>query len=179
MIDVVGIISENLSKLIPVKIVRSYQQGVKFSDGVDVALLSAGWHWYWPFKQAIEVVDVAEDVIDCQVQSLTTKLDEGGRAEEVTLSFVITFKVADARKLFVGLQDYAVNIERAARRYIHRRVRAWTYRELIDKQTDLESGLKDTLTKRFEKWGVEITDVGLTDLTSARNYRVYGVNTLT
>lgn len=179
MIDVVGFLSENFAKLIPVKIVRSYQQGVKFSDGADVALLQSGWHWYWPFKQAIEVVDTAEDVIDCQVQSLTTKLDDAARSEEVTLSFVITFRITDARKLYVGLQDWQVNIERAARRYIHRRVRAWTYRELIDKQTQLESGLKETLTAKFEKWGVEITDVGLTDLTSARNYRVYGVTTLT
>ena len=178
MIDFVGIIGDNLSKLVPVKIVRSYQQGVKFNDGMDVESLGAGWHWYWPFKQAIEVVDVAEDVLDCEVQSLTTKPDADGNTQEVTLSFVITFKVTDARKLFVGLQDYAENIERAARRYIHRRVRGWTYRELIEKQTELESGVRETLTKRFEKWGVEITDAGLTDLTSARNYRVYGIDHL-
>jgi Membrane protease subunits, stomatin/prohibitin homologs len=176
MIDIVGLIGDNLGKLVPVKIVRSYQQGVKFSDGRDIALLGPGWHWYWPFKQAIEVIDVVEDVIDCEVQSLTTKPDDNGVAEEVTLSFVITLRIADARKLFVGLQDWAQNIERAARRYIHRRVRSWTYRQLIDKQTELEAGVKDTLSTRFEKWGVEITDVGLTDLTSARNYRVYGVN---
>lgn len=179
MIDVVGFLSDNFAKLVPVKIVRSYQQGVKFSDGRDVALLGPGWHWYWPFKQAIEVVDTAEDVIDCQVQSLTTKPDDATRSEEVTLSFVITFRITDARKLYVGLQDWQTNIERAARRYIHRRVRSWSYQELIDKQTQLESGLKDTLTGKFDKWGVEITDVGLTDLTSARNYRVYGVTTLT
>jgi regulator of protease activity HflC (stomatin/prohibitin superfamily) len=178
VVDIVGIVSENLGKLVPVKIVHSYEQGVKFSDGLDVALLGPGWHWYWPFKQRIEILSVAEDIIDCEVQSLTTKPDANGNAEEVTISFVLTVKVADARKLYVGLQDWAVNIERAARRYIHRRVRSWTYRELIDKQTDLEAGLKETLTKRFEKWGVEISDVGMTDLTSARNYRVYGVGSL-
>lgn len=176
MIDIVGLLGDNLSKLAPVKIVRSYQQGVRFTNGKDDKLLGPGWHWYWPIRQSIEVIDVAEDVIDCEVQSLTTKPDANGNAEEVTLSFVITFKVTDARKLYVSLQDFAENIERAARRYIHRRVRGWTYRELIDKQTELEAGVKKTLTDRFEKWGVEITDAGLTDLTSARNYRVYGVN---
>lgn len=178
MIDIVGLLGDNLAKLVPVKIVRSYQQGVKFDNGCDVGLLGAGWHWYVPFRQSIEVVDVAEDIIDCEVQSLTTKPDEHGNAEEVTLSFAITVKIADARKLFVGLQDWAVNIERAARRYIHRRVRAWTYRELIDNQTALEAGLKDTLRGRFDKWGIDITDCGLTDLTSARNYRLYGVTNL-
>lgn len=176
--DLVGFLGENLGKLVPVKIIKSYEQGVKFSDGRDVALLTTGWHWYVPFKQHIEVLSTAEDVLDLVVQSITTKPDDQGRAEEVTVSFVVSFRIVDARKLYVGLQDYSENMERAARRYIHRRVRAWTYRELIDNQTQLEAGLKESLTKRFERWGVEITDVGFTDLTSARNYRVYGVNNI-
>jgi regulator of protease activity HflC (stomatin/prohibitin superfamily) len=49
-----------------------------------------------------------------------------------------------------------------------------TWPELLAEQTDLEKSLRGTLTTRAKEWGVKITQVGITDLVKARQFRHFG-----
>jgi regulator of protease activity HflC (stomatin/prohibitin superfamily) len=53
-------------------------------------------------------------------------------------------------------------------------VRDMTWPELLAEQTDLEKSLRGTLTTRAKEWGVKITQVGITDLVKARQFRHFG-----
>jgi hypothetical protein len=58
--------------------------------------------------------------------------------------------------------------------HLAQKVRDYTWPELVAHQKDLERSLKNTLTTRVKKWGVEIVEVGLTDLVRSRSYRLFG-----
>lgn len=162
-------LANNLAGFLPVKTVRSYQQGVKFSMGRDVALLGPGIHWYWPFFQAVEALDCAEETIDLPTQTVTTR-----DGHPVTFSANVVYRTVNARQRYVRLMDFDRSIGNVARNHLARRVRRLTWDELVARQSWLERSLAKTLTTRAKRYGVEILEVGITDFTRAKPFRLYG-----
>jgi regulator of protease activity HflC (stomatin/prohibitin superfamily) len=165
--NLVDALLNNLQALVPVKVVYSYEQGVKFRRGVDIEQLEAGWHWYWPFVEHIELVNIQEEGVDLPLQTVTTK-----DGVEVTFSANVFFVVKSARLAFLGVQDLDHWISRRSASHLHRKVREWEYAELVSHQKDLETSLKETLSTRLKKYGVEIVSVELTDFVRTRAYRL-------
>ena len=166
--NVVDAILANLGALVPAKIVRSYQRGVKFRWGQDIGELATGLHWFWPLAESIEVKDVTEEVLNLPTQTVTTK---DGQA--VTFSVNIAYEVSDARAYWTAVQDFDASLSAASMTYLSRRIRAETWADLYEKQDALESGLTRSLAQKLSRWGVRIVDVGITDLCRAKPLRLY------
>lgn len=162
-------LANNLAGFLPVKTVRSYQQGVKFSLGRDTATLPPGIHWYVPFFQAVEVENTAEETIDLPTQTVTTK-----DGIPVTFSANVVYLTHDARRRYCGLMNFDRSIGNVARNHLARRVRRLSWDELVQRQSWLERSLARTLTTRAKRYGVEILEVGITDFTRAKPLRLYG-----
>lgn len=174
MPTLVEIISNNLLALLPLKIVRSYERGVKFRLGKDIALLGPGLYFFIPFLEDIETVNVVPEVINLPTQTVMTA---DGRT--VSFSANIEYEIHDARAMFCGVQDFQHSLANLAMNHLAARIREWQFTELVDFQKDLERSLKDTLTTRVKKWGVTILSVGMTDLAVTKAYRFYsGADTL-
>jgi regulator of protease activity HflC (stomatin/prohibitin superfamily) len=166
--NVVDALLANLGALIPAKIVRSYQRGVKFRWGVDVAELGAGLHWFWPLAESIEVKEVVEEVTNLPTQTVTTA---DGHA--VTFSVNIAYEVQDARAYWTTVQDFDASLSAAAMTYLARELRERSWADLYGEQRKIESGLTRSLAQKLSRWGVRIVDVGITDLARARPIRLY------
>jgi regulator of protease activity HflC (stomatin/prohibitin superfamily) len=166
----VDAIIANLASLVPLKVVYSYQQGVRFHKGIDTALLEAGLYWYVPFVQKIEVVDTVPSVMDLPNQPITTKDDI-----IVTISANVTYEITDARLMWTKVQDF----EDSLRGHIAARAREWSYAELLAGQKELEKSLKGTLTTYVKDWGVRVLDVKLTAFVKARPSMIISDGTLT
>ena len=154
----------------PFGIVRSYQRGIRFRLGIDVAEIQPGWYFAWWVVEDVVVVNVVPDVLDLPVQSITA-----ADGAEITVSANIAYEITDARAMFTKVQDFQDSLSRIAMNHLAQKIRAWTWKELQDHQAELERSLKGTLTTRLARlgWGVEIIDVGLTDLVRCRQYRLY------
>lgn len=162
-------IFSRLAELWPFVKVHSYQQGVRFRCGKDVARCAPGVHFaFWWFEE-IMVVDVVEQSINLPTQSVTTHDNVA-----VTFSANILYEVEDARVMYTSVQDFDDSLTAAAMNHLAQKVRAWSWDELVDGQRDLEKSLKGTLSTRAARWGVKITDVAFTDMARARVYRWYG-----
>ena len=167
--NLVDLISNNILALLPLRIIHSFERGVKFRLGRDIAELQPGLHFFWPYFEDIEVINVVPEVINLPTQSLTT-LD----GHHISFSANIEFEVHDARAMFCGVQDFQNSLMNMAMNHLAYRVRDWTWQELREGQRELERSIKDTLTTRVKKWGVTVLSVGITDLVETQTYRIFG-----
>lgn len=154
----------------PFRIIRQYERGVVFRLGLLHRTMEPGLHWHWPFRiEEVEELSVSEQTKNLLSQSVTTS---DGVA--VTFSVNIVYDIVDAAKTFTEVQDFEESLEGAAMIHLARRIRSWTWDELLSNQKDLEDSLEGTLTTRVKKWGARIITVGITDLTRAKPFRIFG-----
>jgi regulator of protease activity HflC (stomatin/prohibitin superfamily) len=165
----VGWIGSNLMALVPCRIILTYQRGVKFHGGDEASLLEPGLHWFWPFYDKIEIVDVRAQALNLLTLSITTT-----DGEPWSVSANIEYQVVDALARLTNVDDFELSLQNKAMAHIAQRARAYSGAELVANQRDLEKSLEGTLTTRAKKWGVAITDVGLTDCVRTPCYRLFG-----
>lgn len=162
-------IKELIAFFAPFRIVKVYERGVVLRLGVPHRVMGPGWNWMWPFRiEHVEEISVVEQTMDLMVQSITTKDDVG-----VTFSVNLVYTVTDPTLHHTAVQDFAKSAEGYARLHLAKRVRDKTWRELLDGQKALEASLQGTLSTRLKPWGAEVVDVGFTDLTRAKAFRMF------
>jgi regulator of protease activity HflC (stomatin/prohibitin superfamily) len=153
--------------VLPFRVVRVYQRGVKFRLGILKPTLEPGFHWIIPMIDQVDIVDVNQETKNLPNQSVTTK---DGKA--VTFSVNIIYETLDAALLFTAVQSHEESFTAVAMVHMAQRIREWEWHELLEGQKDLEKSLRDTLTTRVKPWGIRIVGVGITDLTQARPIRI-------
>jgi regulator of protease activity HflC (stomatin/prohibitin superfamily) len=166
-----------LSELQPIRIVRSYEQGVYFRNGQisrwrrwsPEMALHGGVYAIVPFFDAIETVNCQEDALDLPIQSITTT-----DGKQVSLSANVIYRVTDAVLWYTAVRDFDENIQRLATRHIMSKVRDWSWADLCAEQKELEKSLRGTLGTKAARWGVEVLDCGFDTLVQARQYRLFG-----
>lgn len=153
----------------PFVTVPTWARGVRVRGGKHVKELKPNIHWRWLGIDKVFFVTVVPEVINLPTQSITTK-----DRVEVTFSANIEYEVVDAVAKFTKVSDFDNSLVNAAMGHIAKKIRDWTYDELIDGQRKLELSLRETLTTYVRDWGVKINDVRLTDMVKARQYRLFG-----
>jgi regulator of protease activity HflC (stomatin/prohibitin superfamily) len=157
----------------PLRIVTSYEKGVRFWLGRDTAELSTGIYAFLPWFGDIKIVTVVPDVMDLGVHSITTKDDR-----TITFSANVAYEITDARAMYTKVQDFATSLSRLAEGHMAAKIREWSYEEMVANQRELERSLERTLNTRAKVWGVSVLDCWLTDLVEARQYRLFGTSPL-
>lgn len=155
----------------PVRIVFSYQQGVRFWRGEDTALLRTGVYAFWPILGDIEVHTVAQDVEWTGVQSVMTT-----DAQSVTFDGKVLYRIRNARLWFCKVTEFETSLAGIAQIHVARAVRKLTLSDLLAQQDQLEMDLKKVLTEAATGWGVDVIDFGFTNLTTAPASRLFGVS---
>lgn len=134
-----------------------------------VRKVSSGVHRCLWWIEELHEESVVEQVFNLPTQSVTTKDDV-----TVTFSVNVTFQITDVLLNLTKVNHFDASLEGAAMVHLAQRIRSWSWAELVADQKVLEKSLKDTLTTRVKKWGVEIVDVGITDLVKGKVYRFFG-----
>lgn len=166
---IVDWIGQNLAAAVPFRILRSYERGVRFWMGAPGPELGRGFWWVVPGIWPLERVDTRRDTMNLPTQSITLK-----DGTSVTFSANVEFEIADAVAYLTSVQQFDFSATNIAMNHLAKRVREWTWEELVREQRDLERSLRDTLTTRAKVWGVRVLEVGITDLTRAKTFRLYG-----
>jgi regulator of protease activity HflC (stomatin/prohibitin superfamily) len=162
-------ILSRLEELWPLVRVHSFQRGVKFRHGRDIALLEPGVHFaFWWFEEIV-LVTTCERTVNLPTQSMTTADDVA-----VTFSANVAYEVTDAREMYTKLSDFEDSLNATAMVFLADKVRSKTWAELVSGQAELERQLREALTRRGKRWGVKFLDVGFTDMVKARVHRLYG-----
>jgi regulator of protease activity HflC (stomatin/prohibitin superfamily) len=162
--EMFGKILEFLHECWPLRIVAQYERGVRFWLGKGARELKPGLYAFVPFFGKIDTLIVVPDVLRLHVQNLTT-VD----GVTVALEVNIEYEIFDAVWAHVKVQDYKDNLGDACRRHISKRVRAWEWTDLVEKQNELEKSCRGTMTTYVRDWGITIRDVGITTFCKTRN----------
>jgi regulator of protease activity HflC (stomatin/prohibitin superfamily) len=168
--NVLQVLLDWLRQFWPMEIVYSYQKGVRFWLGRDVALLEPGLHWYVPFFGHIEQVTVVPDIIRLGNQNLTTR-----DGKTLLVAANIRYEVTDARAAFCNVQEFATTLSDAARVFLASSIREYELAELLSKQSDLERDCKNAINRTSRAWGIRVVNVGLADFVVTRSFSLANV----
>lgn len=131
-----------------------------------------GAHWIIPFDvDEVYGVPMFLQTMVIGPQSLQTK-----DGIEVVVRTLVSFTVEDSKKYLITIQGGEQAIQDTAYGIVAKYIRAHTWEDLKDPETERRL-LKD-MRARAKKYGVEVQDTQLTDLTKAKTFRIFGQDVL-
>lgn len=147
-------------------ICRAYEQGLVLRWGKFNRLVLPGFHWRWPFRVEVEIlVNVVSETITVGPQSLTTT-DE----QPVVVSTVVTLRIDDVRKFLLETEGAHQVVEDMTFGIVADFVLCKTWAEL--RACDMANELTKKARARCKRYGVEVINVQIGDLTRSRSIRL-------
>lgn len=141
--------------------------GVRITFGKRVKALKSGWYIYWPLIQHVEKISITPQPIDLRAQSVLTSDNI-----DMAISGAILYKINDARKAILEVQDYDRSVVTVALGVIAEHIGNHQSDKL-----EIEKLREAILTKVREEavgFGLKIMRVYITDLGHAKNLRILG-----
>lgn len=163
------LILDNLYKLWPVRIIRAHEQGVKLGRKGDAKLLPPGWHWFCPGLHKMEKMVVAYQMVDCDLQSCTTK---DGR--EVTVSLNLGYEIKDLALMWVNHQHFDSTLVNKARGHALEVIMATDYATLTAEPAKIARAILAAAREDVRGTGVKLVDAQLDQFVKAKQYRFLG-----
>jgi regulator of protease activity HflC (stomatin/prohibitin superfamily) len=150
--------------LISIRQVNQYEKGLKFMFGKFHKTMNPGWRIVLPIIQSYQKVDLRTKAVDVPDQNAITKDNV-----PVNVNAVIYYKVADAEKAILEIENFRYAIMQYAQTTMRNVVGEVTLDELLasrDKVADRIEVLVETVSK---SWGLEVSSVELKDVKLPEN----------
>jgi regulator of protease activity HflC (stomatin/prohibitin superfamily) len=128
--------------------------------------LKPGWYLLWPLIHETRIINVVTQPISLPEQSLDT-VD----GVTITISGAVQYKIKDALKALLNVQDYDKSLQIIAMKAIKSYVFNKTYKELRD-DVMLEAMVLSLLKRETRNWGMDIQKVFVLQYTKARVLRL-------
>lgn len=163
------VLVQYLVELLPLRIIRNYQAGIRFTWGRRVSPVSPGVHFRLLGLSEIDVIDVAEQVVKLPMQRITTK-----DRKPVAVQGELCYRVVDPVKYHTAVLHTDVSVVNLCLAHMHWQVRRRELERILRGQGGLERAIMKRLEPAAERWGVEVVAFCLTDLVEARFYGLIG-----
>lgn len=163
------VLVQYLVELLPVRVVRNYQGGVRFTWGRYVRPIGPGIHLRLLGISEIDVIDTAEQVVKLPMQRITTK-----DRRSVCVRGEVCYRVTDTVKYHTAVLHTDISMVNLCLAHMHYQVRRRELLHILTGQGGLERAIVKRLTPSAERWGVEVLTFALTDLVETRAYTIVG-----
>ncbi|HSK33228.1 MAG TPA: slipin family protein, partial [Propionicimonas sp.] len=141
------------------RIVKQYEQGVLFRFGRVVAIMQPGLRFIIPFVDVLHRVSLRIVTIPIQSQGIITKDNVS-----VDVSAVAYYRVTDARKSVVAIENIRTAIDQIAQTTLRKVVGQHTLDETLSETDRINLDIREILDMTTLDWGVEVTLVELKDI---------------
>lgn len=171
--NILGVVLENLSKLLPIRTVYDYQQGLRWTFGQAGQNLKPGWKFFLPLIQSVDVIDVTTSSIDLLPQVIHTKDNK-----TCAVRSGLEYKIVSARDYFLRLQDNDAipTIRIVARGYIASELSNCNYEDIWTKKNKIENILTEKLQQKVKDWGITAEKIHIAEYSEVRSHRFFGIN---
>src|ERR1700712_2955039 len=142
-----------------VRIVKQYEQGVLFRLGRVLGIRDPGLHLIIPFVDVLRRVSLRIVTMPIQSQGIITRDNVS-----VDVSAVAYFRVVDATKSVVAIENVAAAINQIAQTTLRKVVGQHTLDETLSETDRINLDIRAILDVSTVEWGVEITLVELKDI---------------
>lgn len=152
--------------LFSIKQVNEYERGVMLSFGKFTGVKTAGWRIVIPVFQRMYKIDMRVTVVDVPDQEAITKDNIS-----VRINAVIYYKVADASKAFLEVQNFAWAVSQLAQTTMRNIVGEVTLDGLLKNRDEVADSIKLIVDKASDPWGILVETVELKDIVLPENLK--------
>ncbi len=142
-----------------VRIVKQYELGVLFRLGRVIGLRQPGFQLIIPFVDVLHRVSLRIVTMPIQSQGIITRDNVS-----VDVSAVAYFKVVDAVKSVVAIENVTAAIDQIAQTTLRKVVGQHTLDETLSETDRINLDIREILDVTTVAWGVEVTLVELKDI---------------
>lgn len=145
--------------LASIKQVEEYERGILFTKGKFSRILNPGWNIVLPIFQTFKKVDIRTKAVDVPEQDAITKDNV-----TVRINAVIYYKVFDASKAILEVENYYYAVEQLAQTTMRNAVGAVTLDELLSEREKISTNICKIIDEASDPWGVKVENVELKDI---------------
>jgi regulator of protease activity HflC (stomatin/prohibitin superfamily) len=146
--------------LISIKQVNQYERGLRFTLGKYSGIMMPGWRLVWPIIQFYKKVDLRVKAVDVPNQEAITKDNIS-----VSVNAVIYYKVKEADKAFLEVEDFYYAISQLAQTTMRNVVGQVDLDGLLSQRDRVSGNIRDIIEKAADPWGIQVLSVELKDIT--------------
>ena len=150
--------------LTSIRQINEYERGVLFTIGKFTALKQPGWRLVWPVVQSMDKVDIRVKAIDVPEQQAITKDNI-----PVRVNAVIYYKVADASKAVLEVEDFRRAMSELAQTSMRNVVGEVELDELLAERANLSEKIRSIVDQASDPWGIKVDNVELKDVILPQN----------
>lgn len=145
--------------IISIRQINQYQRGVKFTLGKFTGIMNPGWRIVIPIFQSYQKVDVRTKAVDVPDQNAITRDNVS-----VRVNAVIYYKVGDAQRAVIEVEDFRYAISQYAQTTMRNIVGSVTLDELLSNRDEIADRIKTIVDKETDAWGLMVQNVELKDV---------------
>ena len=138
--------------------IDEYERGIKFQFGKYIKILEPGWHLILPIVQNIRKVDIRTKAVDVPEQDAITKDNVS-----IKINAVIYYKVFDAAKSIIAVENYKYAISQLAQTTMRNAVGTVTLDELLSEREKISQEICK-IVDEVPILGIEVENVELKDI---------------
>ena len=154
------LIALGVALLSSIRQINQYQRGVMFTMGKYTGTKGPGWRIVVPVFQLMKRVDMRTKAVDVPDQEAITKDNIS-----VRVNAVIYYKVADAAKAFIEVENFRYAVSQLAQTTMRNAVGEVELDELLSNRDDVSNRIKEIVDRATDPWGIKVESVELKDVT--------------
>lgn len=139
--------------------IEEYERGILFKFGKFSKILKPGWNVVLPIFESFKKVDIRTKAVDVPEQDAITKDNV-----TVRINAVIYYKVFDAAKAILEVQNYFYAVEQLAQTTMRNAVGAVTLDELLSEREKISENICKIIDEASDPWGIKVENVELKDI---------------
>ncbi|MDP2909496.1 MAG: slipin family protein [bacterium] len=139
--------------------INQYQRGILFTMGRFTRIILPGWRLVIPIFQSYRKVDMRVKAVDVPDQKAITRDNVS-----VMVNAVIYYKVSDASKAILEVEDFRYAISQYAQTTMRNIVGEATLDELLANREKIAERIREIVDKETDEWGLKVNNVELKDV---------------
>ena len=139
--------------------VDEYERGILFEFGKFKRILEPGWNIVLPIIQTYKKVDIRTKVTDVPEQDAITKDNVS-----VRINAVIYFKIFDAAKSIIEVENYHYAVSQLAQTTMRNAVGSVSLDELLSERDKISFEICKIIDEATDPWGIKVENVELKDI---------------
>ncbi len=145
--------------IVSIRQINQYERGVKFTLGKFSSVMEPGWRIVVPVFQSYQKIDIRIKAVDVPDQNAITKDNVS-----VKVNAVIYYKVSDAQKSIIEVEDFRYAISQYAQTTMRNIVGEVTLDELLSSRDKIADRIREIVDKETDAWGLVVQNVELKDV---------------
>lgn len=142
-----------------IKQINEYERGILFRFGKFKKVMNPGWNIVIPVIDFYKKVDIRTKAVDVPEQETITKDNVS-----VKINAVIYYKIFDATKSVLAVENYYYAVEQLAQTTMRNIVGSVTLDELLAEREKISEEICKIIDAATDPWGVKVENVELKDV---------------